>query len=329
MKTTRLDVPLDGQVLRIKTLIGGKGLFSAWKISLRRYKWLYLLILPSLAYYAVFHYYPLYGVTLAFKDFKIFQGILASPFADPPIRHFVRLFDSPDFWRAVGNTFLISLYKIVFAFPAPIILALLLNEVTQRWFRRIVETLMYLPHFISWVVIGGIMFNIFSINGGLVNELLSAFGVPSKQFMAESSGFRAILVGSNIWREMGWGSIVYLAALAGVDQNLYEAARIDGANRFHLLVHITLPQIFSTIAVMLILNLGQVMNAGFEQVFILYSMPVYDVADIIDTYVYRLGILSMEYSMATAAGLFKSLIGLVFIVSANSITKKMGQSGIF
>jgi putative aldouronate transport system permease protein len=300
-----------------------------WSKSLHRYKYLYLLILPSLAYYIIFHYVPLYGVVLAFKNFRISKGILESPWADPLLRHYSRLFGNPDFWRAVKNTFVISLLKLVFAFPAPIVLSLLLNEVPDRLFRKSVQTIMYLPHFISWVVIGGIMIMMLSRDTGIVNIFLGHLGVAPNQYITDSFFFRPILVVSDIWKNMGWGTIIYLAALSGVDPFMYEAAIIDGAGRLRILWNVTLPQIRSTIAIMLILNLGRIMNAGFEQIFVLYSPPVYDVGDIIDTYVYRIGILDMQYSIGTAAGLFKGIVGCIFIVSANRAIKAMGESGIY
>jgi putative aldouronate transport system permease protein len=321
----------------IKILPAGKSLdrnwlayqLQGWRTSLRRYKYLYLLLVPAFAYYLIFHYVPIYGVTLAFKKFKVMQGILASPWADPLFRYFERLFTNPDFFRAVRNTFIISFYKIVFAFPAPIILALALNEIPSMKFRKFTQTVMYLPHFISWVVIGGIMIAMLRANEGIINVFLGLFGVPSRQYMTDPNYFRAVLVISHIWKNIGWGAIIYLAALAGVDPTLYEAAIVDGARRVHLLFHITIPQIKSTIIIMLILTLGRVMNVGFEQIFILYSLSVYEVADIIQTFVYRAGIIGMQYSLATAAGLFRSVISLLFIITSNSIAKRMGERGIY
>ena len=302
---------------------------NGWAVSLKRYKYLYILLIPALIYYITFHYVPLYGLTLAFKKFRAIDGIFKSPWADPIWRFFIRLFRNPDFFRAVRNTFIISLYKIVFAFPAPIVLALALNEVASMKFRKFTQTVMYLPHFISWVVIGGIMIAMLRTNEGIINVFLGLFGVPSRQYMTDPNYFRAVLIISHIWKNMGWGAIIYLAALAGVDPNLYEAAIVDGAKRGRLLIHITIPQIRHTIVIMLILSLGRVMNVGFEQIFILYSLPVYEVSDIIQTFVYRAGIQGMQYSLATAAGLFRSLVSLFFIITANTIAKKLGEMGIY
>ncbi len=300
-----------------------------WVLSLRRYKYLYLLILPAFAYYIIFQYIPLYGIVVAFKDYRVSEGMLGSSFSDPIFRHFGRLFRNSEFWRAVRNTFIINFYRIIFSFPAPLILALILNEIRSMKFRKVVQTVIYLPHFISWVVIGGILIHLLSVQTGPVNVLLANLGIRPRPFMTDSNTFRGLLIVSHIWKTAGWGTIIYLAALSGVDMELYEAAIIDGARRFRMLISVTLPQIMSTVAVLLILNLGQIVNLGFEQVFILYSVQVYDVADIIDTYVYRVGIMNMHYSFATAAGLFKSLIGFTFLLSANALTKKMGQRGIF
>ncbi len=300
-----------------------------WAVSFRRYKYLYLLVLPALAYYIIFQYIPLYGLVVAFKEYRVSEGMLGSPFADPLFRHFGRLFRNSEFWRAVGNTFIINFYRVIFSFPAPLVLALILNEIRKMKFRKVVQTVIYLPHFISWVVIGGILIHLLSVPSGPINVLISALGIAPRRFMTDSGTFRGLLVITSIWKTAGWGTIIYLAALAGVDLELYDAARIDGAKRFRVLISVTLPQIMSTVAVLFILNLGQIMNLGFEQVFILYSVQVYDVADIIDTYVYRVGIMNMQYSFATAAGLFKSVIGFTFLISANTITKRLGERGIF
>jgi putative aldouronate transport system permease protein len=300
-----------------------------WAVSFRRYKYLYLLVLPALAYYIIFQYVPLYGLVVAFKEYRVSEGMLGSSFADPLFRHFGRLFRNSEFWRAVGNTFIINIYRVVFSFPAPLVLALILNEIRNMQFRKVVQTVIYLPHFISWVVIGGILIHLLAVPSGPINVMISALGITPRRFMTDSATFRGLLVLTAIWKTAGWGTIIYLAALAGVDVELYDAARIDGAKRLRVLISVTLPQIMSTVAVLFILNLGQIMNLGFEQVFILYSVQVYDVADIIDTYVYRVGIMNMQYSFATAAGLFKSVIGFTFLVSANAITKRLGERGIF
>ncbi|MDK2902966.1 MAG: putative aldouronate transport system permease protein [Clostridiales bacterium] len=294
---------------------------------LSEFKYLYIMLIPGIAYFVIFHYIPMYGVTIAFKDFKIMQGIMDSPWAG--FKYFEQAFESPYFTQTLWNTFIISVYKLVWGFPAPIILALLLNEVKNLIFKRGIQTISYLPHFLSWVVIGGILTDMLAPQTGVVNNIIKVFGGEPIYFMASKEWFRTVLVASDIWKEVGWGSIIYLAALSGIDPQLYEASQIDGANRWQQTWHITMPGIRGTIAILLILRLGNILNAGFEQIFIMYNPSVYEVADIIDTWVYRIGLQGMQYSLATAVGLFKSLIGLVLVVSANWATHRMGESGIW
>lgn len=294
---------------------------------LSEFKYLYIMLIPGITYFVVFHYIPMYGVTIAFKDFKIMQGIIGSPWVG--LKYFRQAFESPFFAQTLWNTFIISVYKLLWGFPAPIILALLLNEVKNLIFKRSIQTISYLPHFLSWVVIGGILTDMLSPQTGVVNNIIKMFGGEPIYFMASKEWFRTVLVASDIWKEVGWGSIIYLAALSGIDPQLYEASQIDGANRWQQTWHITLPGIRGTIAILLILRLGSILNAGFEQIFIMYNSAVYEVSDIIDTWVYRIGLQGMQYSLATAVGLFKSLIGLVLVVAANWITHRMGESGIW
>lgn len=289
--------------------------------AFQKYRVLLLMMVPALCYFAVFCYLPMYGVVLAFKDYRILDGILGSPWVG--LKYFRRAFEDPYFLKTVSNTIIIGVSKLVLGFPAPIIFALLLNELRQGRFKKTVQTVSYLPYFMSWVILGSIFFSLFSLNGP-VNAVLELLGFEKIMFMSNSSWFRPVLVLTDVWKGFGWGSVLYLAAIAGVDQEMYEAARIDGANRFQTMLYMTLPSILPVICINLILNLSGIMNAGFDQVFNMYSEVVYDVADIIDTYVYRLGLKSMEYSLSTAAGLFKSLIGLVLIVGVNSIVRKVG-----
>lgn len=294
---------------------------------LYKFRYLYLMLVPGITFFIIFCYIPMYGVTIAFKDFKIMQGILDSPWAG--FKYFKQAFGSPYFKQIVWNTLVISVYKLLWGFPAPIILALLLNEVRNMHFKRSIQTISYLPHFLSWVVIGGILTDMLSPQTGAVNNIIKMFGGQPVYFMASKEWFRTVLVVSDIWKEVGWGSIIYLAALSGIDPQLYEAAQIDGASRWQQTWHITLPGIMSTIAILLILRLGNILNAGFEQVFIMYNPSVYQVADIIDTWVYRTGLQGMQYSLAAAVGLFKSVIGFILVVTANWVTKRMGESGIW
>ena len=284
----------------------------------------YLLLVPVLLYFIIFHYIPMYGVTLAFKDYNMSLGILDSPWAG--LRYFNRLFGSPSFYEVLTNTVLISFYKIIFSFPAPIILALLLNEIGNTKFKRIVQTASYLPHFISWVILSGIIIESLSPSRGIVNYIISAFGGESIYFLTEPAYFRTILVATSIWQGVGWGSIIYLAAISSIDAEQFDSAFIDGANRFKIIRYITLPSIIPIIIILFTLNLGHILNAGFDQVLNLYNPMVYKVGDILDTYVYRVGLLNADYSYSTAVGLFKNAVGLIFVLSANFITKRISNN---
>lgn len=303
------------------------GFFSRrWNLY-KRHKYLYALLLPLMAWYAIFAYGPLYGIQLAFKDFQIMKGITGSPWVG--FEHFHYLFTaSPDFLKILGNTIVISVYHIVFGFPAPILLALLLNEIRLRTFKRVTQTISYLPHFLSWVILAGILTTMLSPNSGIVNELLGWFGVGPIFFLGDPDYFRFTLVASGIWKEIGWGTIIYLAALAAVDPHLYEAAVMDGANRWKQTLHITLPQLLPAITILLILRMGNVLDAGFDQILNLYNPAVYSVADTIDTYVYRAGLLQMQFSLTTAVGLFKNIVALLLVLSTNYLVKKAGQEGL-
>jgi len=288
----------------------------------RKHKYYFVLLLPGLVYFALFHYWPMAGITIAFKDFRLLDGILGSPWVG--LKWFRILFEAPDFWTALENTIIISFYKLIFNFPAPIILALLLNEIYNSTFKRIVQTIVYFPHFLSWVILGGILFSLFSSDSGLISFL----GLKASPLMDPGS-FRSFLVLSEIWKEMGWGTIIYLAAISGINPELYEAARMDGASRLHLVRHITLPSISSTIVILLILRTGQILHVGFEQIFILYNPLVFEVSDVLDTYVYRLGLTMGRYSFATAAGLFQSFVGLLLLLVTNWVARRMGERGIW
>ncbi|NIK80267.1 putative aldouronate transport system permease protein [Paenibacillus castaneae] len=287
-----------------------------------KHKYYFVLLLPGLVYFALFHYWPMAGITIAFKDFRLLEGIMGSPWAG--LKWFQILFDAPDFWTALRNTIIISFYKLVFSFPAPILLALLLNEVYHSAFKRVIQTIVYFPHFLSWVILGGILFSLFSSDSGLVSFL----GMKASPIMDPSS-FRGFLVISEVWKDMGWGTIIYLAAISSINPELYEAARIDGGNRFHLVRHITLPSITNTIVILLILRTGQILHVGFEQIFILYNPLVFEVSDVIDTYVYRLGLTMGRYSFATAAGLFQSFVGLLLLLVTNGVARRMGERGLW
>ncbi|MFF2890474.1 ABC transporter permease [Paenibacillus sp. NPDC057967] len=292
-----------------------------------RYRNLYLMLLPAIAYYIIFHYYPMYGATIAFKQFSILKGINGSPWVG--LTHFQTLMQLDKFWEVFWNTIVISLYRLVFGFPLPLFVALLLNEVRKMVFKRTVQTIIYLPHFISWVIMGGLLINLLSTDTGIVNQVIRSLGGSSIGFLSDESYFRSTLVGSMIWKEFGWNTIIYMAALAGVNPSLYEAARMDGANRMQRIWHVTLPSIRTTIIILLILRIGGLMEAGFEQIFVLYHSGVYRVADIIDTYVYRTGLADGKFSLAAALGLFKSIINFVLLVIANQLARMKGDQGIF
>lgn len=286
-------------------------------------RYYYLLLLPVIVYFIIFHYIPMYGITLAFKDFSYSLGILKSPWAG--FKYFDRLFSSPTFYEVVRNTVLISFYKIVLSFPVPIIFALLLNEIYHKKFKRVVQTISYLPHFISWVILSGIIMEILSPARGVVNYIISLFGIEPLHFLAEPRFFRSVLVVTHVWQTMGWNSIVYLAAISSISTEQFDSAYIDGANRFQVIRYITLPSITPVITVLFILGLGNILNAGFDQVINLYNPVVYNVADILDTYVYRVGLVNFEYSYSTAANLFKNVIGFAFVLSANFIARHIGE----
>lgn len=266
----------------------------------------------------------MYGIQMAFKDFAIRKGITGSPWVG--MKHFEALMHSAVFSRTVINTLLISLYKLVFGFPSAIIFALMLNEVRLNKFKRVAQTVSYLPHFISWVIMGGIIGEILSPSHGVVNYIRNLMGLDSVYFLGEPAYFRSILVITGIWKEVGWSSIIYLAAIAGISTEMYEAAAIDGASRLRIMRSIIIPSILPVISIQFILQVGGILNAGFDQVFNLYNDLVMSTGDIIDTYVYRIGLQgSMKYSLSTAVGLFKNVIGLVLVVLTNSIVRHIGE----
>lgn len=310
-------------------LSNNKGLFTKHQIYHKMWKnrELYLLVLPALVFLFIFRYGPMYGIQIAFKDYNFLKGITGSEWVG--LKHFRLLFTDAEFPRVVRNTILISLYKLFIGFPAPIILALLLNEIKNSLYKRTVQTISYIPHFISWVVISGIFIDLLSPNTGIINEVVKMFGGDPIFFLSSSKWFRSILVGTGIFKGIGWGSIIYLAAITSIDPQLYEAAIVDGAGRFRRIWHITLPSIRSTMVVLLIIRIGHMMSAGMQQVLMLYNPNVYDVGDIIDTFVYRIAFNQMRFSFTTAAGLFKSIVACILIVMANKFSKKITDSSIF
>lgn len=287
---------------------------------------LYILVLPVVAFYIIFCYKPMYGAIIAFKDYSPKLGIMGSPWVG--LEHFRTFFASSDFSRILRNTVQISLASIVFGFPAPIILALLINELQRKWFAKSVQTITYLPHFISLVVVCG-MIRDFVSDKGIVTQMFAMFGMEPTNLLNNEEYFLPIYVISGIWQEIGWGSIIYLAALTGVDQELYEAAGIDGAGRLRQTWSITIPSILPTIVTMLILRLGSVMNVGFEKIILLYNPMIYEKADVISSYVYRVGMVNRDYGFSTAVGLFNSVINFTFVIGANYISKKLNNTSLW
>ena len=288
---------------------------------------LYLLLVPGLLFLLIFKYTPMYGVLIAFQDFNIFKGIGGSEWVG--FANFTKLIGSADFYGVFANTLIISLMKLIINFPLPIILALLLNEINSLWYKKVMQTVIYMPHFLSWVIVGGIFVTILSPSTGVVNRMIASAGGETVSFMMSNLWFRWILVISAAWKEIGWGAIVYIAAISGINQEIYEAAKIDGAGRFRTMLSITVPNIASAIVLMFILRVSSVLEAGTEQILIMYSSPVYKTADVIGTYVYRMGLGKMEYSFSTAVGLFNSIVGLILVVSGNFISRKLVDKSIW
>nr|WP_260509985.1 sugar ABC transporter permease [Paenibacillus typhae] len=291
-----------------------------------RNKWLYIMLLPGLLYFIIFKYVPMYGLLLAFKNYQPFLGFVDSEWVG--LKHFNRFFGDPLFWKLLSNTFILAAYNILFFFPLPIILALMLNELRSQAYKKWIQTMVYIPHFMSWVVIVSIAYLFFTTEGGLVNEAIASMGGEKIQFLLSPGWFRTFITGEVMWKETGWGTIIFLAALAGVDTQLYEAAKIDGAGRMRQLWHITLPAIRSTIIILLILRLGNFLDTGFEQIFLMLNSLNREVGEVFDTYVYTTGISQGEYSYSTAVGLFKSVVGLVLVFGSNFIAKRFGEEGI-
>ncbi len=292
-----------------------------------KYRDLYLMILPVLAYYALFHYKPMYGALIAFKDYSPAKGVLGSPWAGG--KHFADFFGSFYFWRVLRNTLVISFNSLLFAFPAPIILALLINELRSRWFSRTVQSITYMPHFVSLVVFCGLIRE-FTADTGVVSQVLAAVtGWKPVTMLSRPNLFVPVYVISDIWKEVGWGSIIYLAALSGIDLQLYEAARIDGASRIAQTWHVTLPGIASTVVIILILRIGHIMNVGFEKIILLYNPAIFETADVISSFVYRKGLQEFNWSFSAAVGLFNSVINFSFLLGANWISRKLRDTSLW
>jgi putative aldouronate transport system permease protein len=297
--------------------------------TIRKHGELFTLFLFSFLFFFIFKYGPLYGVIIAFKDFRVVDGVWGSAWVG--LQHFQELFQNSDFYRLLKNTLLLNLYLLLFAFPAPIVLALLLNEVRSRYFQRFIQTTMYLPHFVSWVIMSGLIIYFLSPTTGVVGDIVGWFGGEPVFYMGKKEYFRSIVVVSAILKDLGWGSIIYFAALSGINPELQESAIIDGANRWQRIIKINIPSIMPTVAIMFILSLGGFLSANFEQIINMLNPVTYETGDVIDTYVYRVGLQQFQYSYTAAIGLFKSLVGLLLILGANLTVRKLsrGENGLW
>lgn len=287
---------------------------------------LWLIALPGILHFVIFRYVPMFGNVIAFQDYSIFSGIADSPWVG--FKHFADMFTYAEFYQILRNTLLLSLYSIIFGFPAPLILALLLNEIGKTWFKKWVQTLLYLPHFLSWVIVGSIFINLLSLDGFL-NTIFARFGWQPVDYLTKPEYFRGMIVSVGIWKEMGWGMIIYLAALSGINPSLYEAAMVDGAGRFRQMWSITLPSLMPAIIVLFLLRVGHVLDSNVEQVLIMLNPLVRGVGEVIDTYVYRVGLLGAQFSLTTAIGIFKSLVGLLMVVGLNTLSRKTTGESIY
>jgi len=317
---------MDEAKLRNQAVMKRKSKLMLWS-DLKRDKYLYLLVLPGILYFLIFKYYPMWGIIIAFQDYSPYMGVWNSAWVG--MEHFIRFFTNPSFYLLFRNTMMISLLSLVFFFPLPIVLALCMNEVGNKYMKRIVQSIVYLPHFLSWVIIAGITFLLLSQTNGVINLMLDHIGYGKVDFLTNENYFWTLLTVQNIWKDTGWGTIIFLAAMTGIDSQLYEAAKIDGASRIRQIWHITLPGIRNVIIILLILRLGHIMDVGFEQVFLMSNGAVANVADVFETYVYRNGIQQGQFSYTTAVGLFKSVIGLVLVVWANWTAKRFGEEGVY
>ena len=294
---------------------------------LKRDKYLYLLLVLPIIYYAVFRYAPMYGVTIAFKDYNIFAGITKSDWIGLDV--FRDIFQMKEFYRTVRNTFLLNFLDLLFGFPFPIILALALNEVRIKWFCKVSQSILYVPYFLSWIVIGGIVYQMFATNTGMFNNVLKLIGVAPIPFLTDGKNWLVLYTLVGIWQSAGWGMIIYMAAITGINSELYDAVKVDGANRLQAIIHVTIPGIKPTIVTMLIMSIGRLASIGFDRPFVMGNSLVLDYSDVISTFVYRIGIQSAKYNVAAAVGLFQSVINIALLLSADRISKKINDQGIF
>lgn len=301
--------------------------FRRLGVDIMRDKLLYIMLIPFVAYFVIFVYKPMAGLQIAFKEYNVFKGISESPWVG--LNNFVEFFSGPYFWRILRNTVVISLYDLAFCFPAPIILALLFNEVRQKTFKKFAQTATYIPYFISSVVIAGLVTSFLSPSTGIVNNIIALFGGERKYFLTQPEYFRGIFTIMNIWKTAGFNSIIYLSALTAIDEGLYEAAVIDGAGRWKQTTHITLPGIMPTMVMMFIMKIGNMLNVGYEQIILLYQPTTYETADVINTYVYRTGLIDADYSLAAAVGLFNGLVGMILVCTTNYLSKRITEYSLW
>ncbi|MBE1446190.1 ABC transporter permease [Paenibacillus sp. OAS669] len=296
-------------------------------LDIKRDRYLYLMALPGIVFFLIFKYVPMWGIVIAFQNYSPFGGVSHSPWVG--LEHFQRFFSTTDFWLLFRNTLAINVLNLLFFFPLPILVSLMLNELRSVIYKRFIQSVIYLPHFLSWVIIAGLTFMLFAKGEGLINHLLESMGQERIDVLTNPDLFWVMVTVQSMWKEAGWGTIVFLAAIAGADPQVYEAAKMDGAGRFRQMWHVTLPAIRSVIVILLILRLGHMMDVGFEQIFLMYNGAVSQVAEVFDTYVYRNGIQRAQFSYSTAVGLFKSVVGLILVVVSNRVAKKFGQDGVF
>ncbi|GHU78167.1 putative multiple-sugar transport system permease YteP [Spirochaetia bacterium] len=310
-----------------KPLMSQQGGRQALGVYLQRTWILYAMLFLPMAFFVVFRYVPMTNIVIAFKDYNIFKGVWASDWVG--LKWFIRTFQSREFYSVLRNTIVLNLLDLVVGFPAPIILAILLNELTFKRYKKVTQTIVYLPHFLSWIIISGIANGLFAPAGGLINITLGKFGIGPINFLMENGLWVGTYIGLGVWKEMGWGTIIYLAAITGINPEIYEAAEVDGAGRWRKIWHVTLPGIRSTIVVLLIMNLGRILGSEFDRPFTMGNPKVMEVADVISTMVYRVGIRSGQFSFTAAIGLFQSVICVLFLVLANTIAQKAGERGVW
>lgn len=305
--------------------LGGK---LVWLLHHVRKEWqIYALLAPTIVWFIMFLYLPMYGLQIAFKDYSVFRGVVASPWVG--LEHFYTLFENAQFLRSIRNTFFISGLSLIFGFPVPIILALMFNEILNQKFKKSMQTIVYLPHFISMVIIAGIVISVFSPSAGVVSFVMQKLGFEPIYFLSRPEWFRPIFIGSGIWQEAGFQSIIYLAAIAGVSPALYESAVMDGATRWQMMWKITIPLILPTIIIMLIIRVGNLLEVGFELIILLYQPATYETADVISTFIYRQGLVGSQYDLAAAAGLFNAIVAFILVISANTFSRRYSNVSLW